>query len=153
MKYKVVIPDSKSIFAESEDVKREIHDVQAYLDKGMMEFEDGIINLGVLAGEYEHDARSMNVMCLLANGLDIPIEELHGTIILKLAKHEALVARTTFDFSKDFMGVLQPHQAMLIHFTVPVKGLLEDTHISTREFMPDIIDVRYTPENRNEGSE
>lgn len=145
MPYKVVLPEKNKNFANVPAVKQEVSTIQQYLDEGYLKFPKNAIDLAIIHGSYKHAKRTMETLCLFVNGYKEEVVEISGTIILQIPSMEALVARTHFAFTQDFMGILKPNEAMLVHFDIPVKGLDEDKEIQTTEFVPETLDFRYTP--------
>lgn len=145
MKVKAILPKAKKQSALLPQVQAELNEVQKYLDGGHMPFPSDAIGFGVLQGNYRHDIRSMDTICLIANGYDYPVEGIAGSVALTTPDRDAFIARLQFTFNEDFLGKVNPGEAILVHFNIPVKGLKEDCIIQTKEFRADINDFRYVP--------
>ncbi|SCH39266.1 Uncharacterised protein [uncultured Collinsella sp.] len=157
MKIRAVVPLRYQNLLERDDAKRELADIQAFLDTSGIEYGEGAIEFTPLSMRYVHSDRQLHMACLFVNTLEGAIQELHAVVRLKLADgpagrsgsaeaaRNAVFAKTTFDFAPDFMGRLNRGEAMLIHIGIPTKGLHEDEAFSVRDFVISVSEVRVTP--------
>lgn len=86
----------------------------------------------------------MITACLFVNKIGKPITELHGVLRLCFKSRKAQIAKTTVDFDESFMGTLNPDEALLVHFGIPVKGLSDDENFKISDISGNFEDVRVT---------
>lgn len=108
------------------EIKKEYDSIQTGLDNNSFNFKDGTVNFIFVKGIYLHTERKMVTACVFVNKYGKSISELHGELRLKFKERNALIAKATVDFDKDFIGALEQDQALLVHLNIPVKGLEED---------------------------
>lgn len=155
MKMRAVVPARFQAQLEREDARRELADVQAFLDTSGIDYGDGAVEFTPLAASYVHAERLVHLVCLFANTLGYPIDELHGVLRLAVSADDtqhagARFATMTFDFDHGFMGTLQHGEAMLVHVNVPAKGLHEDVSFAVRGLRMSFTDIRVTPHGATE---
>lgn len=123
-------------------VKEELDSIQQAVDRLDPQLEEGKVYFLFVKGLYRHSSRKMTTACLFINMLDEAICELHGVLRIRLENRSAVVAKTTIDFDKDFMGECRPREALLVHLNIPVKGLSSDETISAGQAQSSFDEVR-----------
>ena len=107
-------------------IKEEYESVQRAINSAQLDYQEDTVNLVFLKGMYKHQERKMVTVCLFVNKLDKPLKELRGDMRLKFNHKDALIAKATLDFDEAFMGELPKDTGLLVHLSLPVKGLQED---------------------------
>ena len=106
------------------DVKKELRSVQEYID--------------VL--HFEMRPASM----VFINNTGKAIRELHGVVRLKTPNPMIKIAKTTINFDEPFMGIVDDHEAILVHFNIPVKGLEEKREFTGKDFSGEFSEDKVT---------
>lgn len=122
------------------DLKREFDEIQSLVDK--FEYKEDTINFAIIKGIYKHIERRMIIACVFINKIGFPINELHGELRLKFKERTAMIAKTTIDFDKQFLGSLDNNEALLVHIGVPVKGLEVDEVFQSNKIAVDFSNIR-----------
>lgn len=123
MKYQVIPPALYEGQAKTEKGRMELEDIQRYMDGIDIEFPPSSVLYMALKGRYTHINRSMFLIGVLINNSDKVILGLDAQLRLKLMDTPADAAKLHLKFPPEFVGKLGPAQAMLIHLSVPVRGL------------------------------
>lgn len=143
MSINVKIAKAHSSQLQDEDTKREIESISYAINNTRIEYNDNAINFVFIKGIYSHAERKMITACLFVNKMQT-ITELHGVLRLRFIKENAVIATVTVDFDQEFMGEIENNEALLVHFGIPVKGLLADKEFTFSDIQGDFSDVRVT---------
>ena len=142
---KVVTAKAHESFAQNAEVIQEITLIQSELERVGIEFPEGSIGFAFMEGRYQNSEKTMQTVCLFSNGLEFPIKELHGVLRMRYRTGDGQIAKMTVDFDEPFLGKLEPGEALLVHFHIPVKGLKEDRLFKANEIEQQWSEVRVTP--------
>ena len=126
------------------EIKREYDSIQIGLDNNSLIFKDGTVNFIFVKGVYLHTERKMVTACVFVNKYGKPICELHGELRLKFKERNALIAKTTVNFDREFMGQLEQDQALLVHLNIPVKGLETDEVFTISDLSGSFDEIKIT---------
>lgn len=126
------------------DVQREIKSVQGYFDTTEFNFNSETVSLLFLRGYYDNFAKTMNTALVFVNKMGNAVSELHGVIRIHANIEGIQFAKTTIDFDEKFMGVLCDNEGLLVHLSIPTRGLEEDRKFTTKELEVQFTDVRVT---------
>lgn len=144
MSVKVVLAKAHQAQIEDEEIKKELLSVESELNKVELPFQENTVNFVFVKGIYLQRERKMLTACLFVNKTDKPITELHGVLRLNFKNRKAQIAKTTVDFDAPFIGLLNPDEALLVHFDIPVKGLSDDENFKISDISGNFEDVRVT---------
>jgi hypothetical protein len=144
MSVKVVLAKAHQAQIEDAEIKKELCSVEAELNKVDLPFQNDTINFVFIKGMYLNGEKKMLTACLFVNKIGKPITELHGVLRLCFKSRKAQIAKTTVDFDESFMGTLNPDEALLVHFGIPVKGLSDDENFKISDISGNFEDVRVT---------
>lgn len=144
MSIKVVLAKAHQAQVEDVEIKRELCSVEEELNKVYLPFQKNTINFVFIKGVYLNNEKKMLTACLFVNKLDRPITELHGVLRLSFKSRKAQIAKTIVDFDEPFIGILDPDEALLVHFGIPVKGLSDDENFMISDISGNFEDVRVT---------
>lgn len=144
MAIKVTLAKAHQAQINDAEIKKELCSVEAELNKVNLLFQEDTINLVFIKGLYLDNEKKMLTACLFVNKMDKPISELHGVLRLGFADRKAQIAKTTIDFDEPFMGTLNPDEALLVHFGIPVKGLSNNEEFTVSNVTGSFDDVRVT---------
>lgn len=124
------------------DIKREFCSIEEELNKVDIPFQKDTINFVFIKGLHIHSEKKMLTAFLFVNKMDKPITELHG--VLRFKSRKTQIAKTTVYFDEPFIGTLNPDEALLVRFGIPVKGLSADENFMISDILGDFVDVRVT---------
>lgn len=127
-----------------QEIKKEFDSIQTGLNENDFPFKDGTVNFVFVKGVYLHAERKMVTACVFVNKYGKTISELHGVLRLRFNDRNALIAKATVDFDKEFMGTLDPDQALLVHLNIPVKGLEKDEMFTVSDISGSFDGIRVT---------
>ena len=127
-----------------QEIKKEFDSIQSGLNENDFDFKEGTVNFVFVKGVYLHTERKMVTACVFVNKFGKSINELHGVLHLKFVDRAALIAKATIDFDKEFMGTLEPDQALLVHLNIPVKGLEMDETFTVGDISGSFDGIRVT---------
>lgn len=127
------------------DIRREVDSIAAVINDVKLDYVDNTVNLVVIKGIYQHARRQMITAFLLVNRMQETLVEIHGEIRLEFAAEDALIAKATIDLDEPFLGEIKPNQALLLHLSIPVKGLYEDRSFTFKDLTGRFDNVRVTP--------
>ena len=74
MKIRAVVPLRYQNLLERDDAKRELADIQAFLDTSGIEYGEGAIEFTPLSMRYVHSDRQLHMACLFVNTLEGAIQ-------------------------------------------------------------------------------
>ncbi len=126
------------------DVKKELRSVQEYIDELHFEMRPASIHLVLLKGFYDDFTKRMTTAMVFINNTGKAIRELHGVVRLKTPNPMIKIAKTTINFDEPFMGIVDDHEAILVHFNIPVKGLEEKREFTGKDFSGEFSEVKVT---------
>lgn len=144
---KVVLAKAHLSQLEDPDIKEELESVSDAINHTQIQYNNNAINYVFIKGIYDHTERKMITACLFVNRLETAIRELHGVLRLSFNRREAQIAKTVINFDEPFMGTLNCGEALLVHISIPVKGLSENEVFSFRDIVGNFDDVRITKVN------
>ena len=144
MPIKVILAKAHQGQLEDAEIKKELCSVEAELNKVDLPFQEKTINFVFIRGIYLDSEKKMLTACLFVNKMGEPITELHGVLRLSFKNRKTQIAKTTVDFDEPFMGVLNPDEALLVHFGIPVKGLSDNEEFAVSNVTGSFEDVRVT---------
>lgn len=144
MAIKVTLAKAHQAQLADAEISKELCSVQEEVNKVDLSFQDDTINFIFIKGVYIHSEKKMVTVCLFVNKMDKPITELHGVLRLGFKNRKAQIAKTTVNFDKSFMGTLNPDEALLVHFGIPVKGLSDDENFMISDIFGNFENVRIT---------
>ena len=124
------------------EISKELCSVEEEVNKVELPFQKDTINFVFIKGIYLHSEKKMLTVCLFVNKMDKPITELHGVLRLSFKSRKAQIAKTTVNFDESFIGTLNPDEALLVHFGIPVKGLSDDENFMISDISGNFEDVR-----------
>lgn len=139
---KVILAKAHVAQLEDPDIKKELVSVNEAVKSVQFDYNDNAVNFVFIKGIYDHSERKMITACLFVNKFGQPIQELHGVLRLRFSSRSALIAKSTIDFDEPFMGTLNNDEALLVHISIPVKGLKTDETFSYSDICGDFEDVR-----------
>ncbi|SFI09794.1 hypothetical protein SAMN04487830_12227 [Pseudobutyrivibrio sp. OR37] len=140
MEIKVIVAKQHEKQLENETAARIIKTVEEQLNANKIEYQENTINYIYLDGLYQHKNRSMLTAGVFLNALDKKVTAIKGTLRLKYKNESASIAKAMIDFDNEYMGELNPGEALYFEINIPVKGLSED-----KEFK--IVDIEGTFED------
>ena len=123
------------------ELQREIRDVQTFLSSVNVDSVENAVAFLFLEGRYDDFEKKMSSVMLFLNGTGKPIKELRGTLRLK-TDGPVQFAKASIAFDQPFMGVLQDHEALLIHMNIPERGLLENKVFKASDIEADFSEVQ-----------
>ncbi len=123
------------------ELQREIRDVQTFLSSVNVDSVENAVAFLFLEGRYDDFEKKMTSVMLFLNGTGKPIKELRGTLRLK-TDGPVQFAKASIAFDQPFMGVLQDHEALLIHMNIPVRGLRENRVFKASDIEADFSEVQ-----------
>ncbi len=123
------------------ELQREIRDVQTFLSSVNVDSVENAVAFLFLEGRYDDFEKKMSSVMLFLNGTGKPIKELRGTLRLK-TDGPVQFAKASIAFDQPFMGVLQDHEALLIHMNIPVRGLRENRVFKASDIEADFSEVQ-----------
>jgi len=144
MAIKVILAKAHQVQLEDDEISKELHSVQEEVNKVDLPFQEGTINFVFIKGIYIHSEKKMLTACLFVNKMDKPITELHGVLHLSFKNRKAQIAKTTIDFDEPFIGILNPDEALLVHFGIPIKGLSNNEEYAVSNVTGSFEEVRVT---------
>lgn len=144
MAIKVTLAKAHQAELEDAEINKELCSVEEELNKVELPFQENTINFVFIKGMYLHSEKKMLTACLFVNKMDKPITELHGALRLSFKSRKAQIAKTTVNFDEPFIGTLNPDEALLVHFGIPVKGLSNDENFMISDISGNFEDVRVT---------
>lgn len=144
MEIKVTLAKAHQVQLEDAEISKELRSVQEEVNKVDLPFQEGTINFVFIKGVYLHSEKKMLTACLFVNKMDKPIAELHGVLRLSFKNGKAQIAKTTVDFDKHFMGILNTNEALLVHLGIPVKGLSNNEEFAVSNVTGSFEEVRVT---------
>ncbi|WP_458459540.1 hypothetical protein [Pseudobutyrivibrio sp.] len=144
MSIKVVVAKAHKNQLNNADAIEEINNIEEIVNENDIVFKENTINYFFIKGFYNHKNRSMLTIGLLVNKMDSPVKEVHGALRMKFKHEQALIAKATLDFDEQFIGVINPDEALLVHLNVPVKGLEKDKEFYKVDLDGSFDDVRVT---------
>ncbi len=144
MPIKVILAKAHQTQIENVEVQTVLNEIEEGLNKVNLPYQDNTINYIFVEGRYIHNERKMIITCLFVNKMEKPITEIHGVLRLKFNSKDALIAKTTIDFDKAFIGSLDFDEAILVNIGVPVKGLSKDENFIISDVSGRFDDVRVT---------
>lgn len=144
MAIKVTLAKAHQSQIEDAEIKKELCSVESELNKVDLPFQKDTINFVFIKGMYLDSEKKMFTACLFVNKMDKPISGLHGVLRLGFKSRKAQIAKTTIDFNEPFMGTLNPEEALLVHFGIPVKGLSNDENFMISDIFGNFENVRIT---------
>lgn len=144
MAIKVTLAKAHQAQLEDSEISKELCSVEEEVNKVDLPFQEDTINFVFIKGVYLHSEKKMITACLFVNKIGKPITELHGVLRLSFKSRKAQIAKTTVDFDEPFIGILNPDEALLVHFGIPVKGLSDDENFMISDISGNFEDVRVT---------
>ncbi len=127
---------------EDPDIKRELESISEAVNSTQIDYKENTVNFVFIKGIYDHSERKMITACLFVNKFGEPIQELHGVLRLRFIDRSALIAKSTIDFDEPFMGTLKNDEALLVHISIPVKGLDANENFLFSDISGSFEDVR-----------
>ena len=131
---KIVLAKEHEAQLSDPDIQLEIESVSREIKKIESEFKENAVNFVPVKGMYNHSERKMITVCLFVNKTQETICGIHGDIRLSFKELDAEIAKMTIDLDEQFLGETKPNEALLVHFTIPVRGLNEDVDFSNLDF-------------------
>lgn len=138
----VILAKAHTAQLKDPDIKKELRGVQEAVNRVRINYNVNAVNFVFIKGIYEHSERKMITACLFVNKIGQPIQELHGILRLRFVNRSALIAKATINFDEPFMGVLKNDEALLVHISIPVKGLDADETFLFSDISGSFEDVR-----------
>lgn len=139
---KVILAKAHAAQLEDPDVKMELDSVNEAVNSVQINYNDNAVNFVFIKGIYDHSERKMITACLFVNKYGQSIQELHGVLRLRFNNRSALIAKSTIEFDEHFMGTLKNDEALLVHISIPVKGLDANENFSFDDISGSFDDVR-----------
>lgn len=139
-----------------DQMKRELEDVQEYLDDIDIDLEDSAINFLFLRGHYSHINRETTIMGLFINTLPHSALAFRGIVTLQHVEADEDSAQIEVSFPNSFIGEFLPDEGILVYLSIPTEGLVSDTTFKTTEIFSSFSDVEYIaikPEGDDSDSE
>lgn len=130
--------------AELAEISVMVQGAQEYFDNTELTLGLETIYFAPLRGEYFHGRQEMMIMGAFVNRLSTPISTLAGEVRMQVDAPNVQIATSNVSFPAEFIGVLQPNEALLISFTAPVRGLYEDQIFEAFQFKAEINDIIVT---------
>lgn len=144
MSIKVTLAKAHQAQLEDVEISKELCSIEEEVNKVDLPFQEDTINFVFIKGAYLHSEKKMLTACLFVNKMDKPIKELHGVVRLRFKSRMAQIAKTTVNFDEPFIGTINPDEALLVHFGIPVKGLSDDENFMISDISGNFEDVRVT---------
>lgn len=144
MSIKVVVANAHKNQLNNADAIEEINNIEEIVNENDIVFKENTINYFFIKGFYNHKNRSMLTIGLLVNKMDSPVKEIHGALRMKFKHEQALIAKATLDFDEQFIGVINPDEALLVHLNIPVKGLKNNREFDKVDLDGSFDNVRVT---------
>jgi len=138
---KAVLPLAYKQMYEDSSVKSELLRVQEYFDSTDLEMPNPSLYFVALKGAYTHIKRKLLLVAVFANKTDKNLAAIKATVKLKVAHPTADLADSQVAFPSEFMGVLHPDEAMLVHINIPVRGLEKDQVFEANDFASELTDI------------
>ena len=143
MAINIVVAKAHQNQLQDTGVQQEIDSISQEINKLNFNFKDNTINFVFIKGLYVHTERKMTTVGIFVNKMS-SINELHGELRLKFSYENAVIAKTTINFDEQFMGVINKDDALLVHFNIPVKGLMMDKEFSFSDINGSFDNIRIT---------
>lgn len=124
------------------DVKKEIKSIEEYINSSEFKLSNDSICLMCLRGYYDDFSKKTNTVFVFINRLRKPIKEIHGQIRIKVESKDVKFAKSIIDFDEAFMGTLEHDEGMLVHISIPTRGVFSDTVFTTNELNVQFTDIR-----------
>ncbi|MCL2811898.1 MAG: hypothetical protein FWD25_08430 [Clostridia bacterium] len=126
---------------ELEGLEADLQITQAYFDSTKLDLGSPTLHFIPLRGAYTHMNQEMLLFGAFVNRHANPLQSFSGRIRMQADVAGMEIATITFDLPQDFVGTLQTDEALLLTFTVPVRGLEEDKTFEAYQFISEMIDV------------
>ncbi len=123
-------------------VKEELTEVQRYVDGNRFELPMGSMGMLFIYGSYDDFTKKMSSVIVFANNTGKAIDEIYGTMRFELPEGGVEFAKTTVGFDREFLGRVEQGEAVLVHLSIPVKGLDGDREFKAPELKKEFGDVR-----------
>ena len=144
MAINVILAKAHASQISDSDIKKELESVNEAVNNVQIDYNNNAINFVFIKGIYDHSERKMITVCLFVNKMEEAIRELHGVLRLKFNYKSALISKATVNFNEPFMGTLKKDEALLVHISIPVKGLNTNEVFSFDDVSGNFDDVRVT---------
>ncbi|MBC1420506.1 hypothetical protein [Listeria seeligeri] len=108
----------------TEDAKKELASVQAYLDTNPMELQKNTINCLILEGRTIEIREKMHVVLVLVNECEFPVTAMkfQFKITCKNEEDNIQFAEATIYLDHDYLGKLNKREGIIFHIEIPIKG-------------------------------
>jgi hypothetical protein len=127
---------------EDEALKAELLSVQKYLDETELDLGAPTLYFVTLKGVYTHISRKMAVTGLFVNRTGKPVEQFAATVGLQTDRPDMEIATIKIALPPEFLGGLEPNQALLLTMSAPVRGLGKDEVFEASQFRSELSDVQ-----------
>lgn len=148
MAIKVVLAEAHNVQYQNAAIQEEIKSIENGVNHIELPLTDNTVNFVFIKGNYVHSERRMFTICLFVNKMKETLTEIHGVIRMKFQQKSALIAKTTVDFDKQFIGKLNPNEALLVQIGISVKGLGQDEEFVKSNISGNFSEVRVTTNNQ-----
>ncbi len=145
MTVKAVLAKAHEELRDNPTIQHQLTEIQKLLDTRELPMKENTINFVSIQGIYDADKKSIFLISLFINNMTRPVNEIHAELRLHLEREGVQLATITLNFGKEFIGVLNPQEAMMIHLQIPARGLQQDEEsFYGDEFVGRLEEVRVT---------
>ncbi|WLV24280.1 hypothetical protein QR721_11630 [Aciduricibacillus chroicocephali] len=123
-KIKVVMAKAHEGQREDPDIQREIQDVQKFFDQNDFAFEKETLYFVILRGLNLQIERKLRLAGAFVNKTGLPIEGFRADMKLNVKSDvQAQFAEVHLEIDDNFLGRLEPDEAIVLHIDIPAEGL------------------------------
>lgn len=143
MSIKIKLAKEHQTQANNKDVKRELDEMQKYFDDSSFEFGNNTITYVLIRGYYSDIDKAMNVVGVFVNNTNQSIYGLRGKLELNFKNKNAQIAVASLTFPEEFLGEVKVDEGVIMHITIPVRGLSEDGVFTSSDIEGRFSDIEY----------